>query len=52
MLHVWLFPALAVLAVVVTGFYLMILRQGDRGERTEGHVLVDEPDEEPVPPSH
>jgi hypothetical protein len=51
MLHLWLIPALIVLAAITLGFYLVIGRQGGTGARTEGKTLVDKPGhEEDLPP--
>ena len=52
MLHIWLIPALVVLAVVLIGFYLLIVAHGGSGVRTEGKTVVDRPveAEEELPP--
>jgi len=51
MLHVWLVPALAVLAAVIAGFYLLVKLKGGTGVRTEGRTMVDKPlAEEDLPP--
>ncbi len=46
MLHVWLIPALVVVALVLLVFYLVLKSKGGTGVRTEGRTLVDKPDEE------
>ena len=50
MLHVWLLPLLAILALVLLGFYLIIRFAGGSGIRTEGRTVVDKPDEQDQPP--
>jgi hypothetical protein len=51
MLDVWLIPALAVLAVAVAVFYLLVRLTGGSGVRTEGRTLVHKPgEEENLPP--
>jgi hypothetical protein len=51
MLHVWLIPALAILAAVIGAFYLLIKFKGGTGVRTEGRTVVHKPqDEENLPP--
>lgn len=40
MLHVWLIPLLAVLFLVLVGFYLVLKSIGGTGVRTDGRVLV------------
>ena len=50
MLHVWLIPALIVVAVILGIFYLVIRYRGGSGSRTEGRTLVDKPVEEDNPP--
>jgi hypothetical protein len=49
MLHVWLIPALMILAGVLVAFYLLIRFVGGTGVRTEGRTLVDKPDDENPP---
>ncbi len=49
MLHVWLIPLIAVVAVILAGFYLVVLLRGGTGVRTEGRTLVDKPDDEDIP---
>ena len=52
MLHLWLIPALAILAVVVAIFYLVVRFTGGGGVRTEGRTVHHEPNEEDdLPPS-
>ena len=51
MLHVWLIPALVILALVLVGFYLLLRVHGGSGVRTEGRTLMDKPEpEEDMPP--
>ena len=51
MLHVWLVPALVILALVLLGFYLVLKFKGGSGVRTEGRTLMDKPEpEEDMPP--
>jgi hypothetical protein len=51
MLHVWLVPALVILAIVLFGFYLVVKLRGGSGIRTEGRTLIDKPEpEEDMPP--
>ncbi len=51
MLHVWLIPVLAVLALILRGFYLAMKFSGGSGVRTEGKTVVDKPShEEDLPP--
>lgn len=45
-LHFWLIPALIVLFLVLTGFYLIIKYKGGSGVRTDGRTVVDKPAEE------
>lgn len=49
MLHVWLLPFLAIVALVLLGFYLVIRFKGGSGVRTEGRTMVDKPDEDEPP---
>ena len=42
-LHFWLIPIMAMLAVGVVVFYLVVSRSGGSGVRTEGRTLVDKP---------
>src|SRR5437763_8754792 len=49
MLHVWLVPALAVLVIVLVGFYVVLKFTGGAGDRKEGRTVVDK--EEPPPPT-
>jgi len=46
MLHVWLVPALIILAVVLIGFYVLVKFTGGSGVRSEGRTLVDKPPED------
>jgi hypothetical protein len=46
MLDVWLIPALVVLFLVVSGFYLLMKYRGGSGVRTDGRTLVDKPGDE------
>ncbi len=48
-LHFWLIPALIVLALVLTAFYLIVKFFGGTGVRTEGRTLVHKPDEDDNP---
>ena len=51
MLHVWLVPALMLLAVAVSVFYLAIRGRGGSGVRGDGRTLHDVPtEEENLPP--
>ena len=51
MLHIWLIPALVVLALVLCVFYLVVKVRGGSGVRTEGRTLMDKPEpEEDMPP--
>ena len=50
MLHVWLIPALVVLAFLLLGFYWLIKRAGGSGVREEGRTLLDKPAPEEDPP--
>ncbi|HSU56660.1 MAG TPA: hypothetical protein VLT36_21550 [Candidatus Dormibacteraeota bacterium] len=50
MLHIWLIPALIVLAIVLGGFYLVIKGSGGSGVRTSGRTVVDKPFEDENPP--
>ena len=45
MLHLWLFPALAVLALFVLGLYYVLHRHGGDGVRREGHCLLNRDEE-------
>jgi hypothetical protein len=51
MLHVWLIPALVVLALIILSFYVVVKVSGGTGVRTEGRTLMDKPEpEEDMPP--
>ena len=50
MLHVWLIPVLAVLALIIGVFYLKVRFRGGSGVRTEGRTVVDKPVEDDNPP--
>jgi hypothetical protein len=50
MLHVWLIPALLVLAVIVCAFYFLVKATGGAGVRTEGRTVVHKPVDESDPP--
>ena len=50
MLHLWLIPALIILAVIVSIFYLTLRVKGGSGIRTEGRTVHDEPGDEDNPP--
>jgi hypothetical protein len=50
MLHVWLIPAVIVLAVVVCAFYLAVKSRGGTGVRTDGRTVLDKPGDESDPP--
>jgi hypothetical protein len=45
-LHFWLIPALVILAVCLSAFYLIVRFTGGTGVRTEGRTLVDKPGED------
>ena len=50
-LHLWLIPALLILFLVLTAFYLIIKYKGGSGVRTDGRTVVDKPvDEDNLPP--
>ncbi len=52
MLHVWLIPAIMVLAAITWLFYLVIKHRGGTGLRTEGRTVVHKPmDEDDLPPA-
>jgi hypothetical protein len=52
MLHLWLIPALVILALVILIFYLVVRLRGGSGVRTEGRTVHDEPaEEDDLPPS-
>lgn len=51
MLHVWLVPALAILALAVWAFYLVVKYAGGPGIRTDGRTMVDKPVEDENPPA-
>jgi hypothetical protein len=46
MLHIWLIPALILIAVVLCAFYLVMKYRGGTGVRTDGRTVVDKPGEE------
>lgn len=48
MLHVWLVPALALLVLIMVGFFLVVRSSGGDGTRKEGRYLrhEDKDDEE------
>ncbi len=51
MLHIWLIPALVILALVLVGFYLLVKTKGGSGVRSEGKTLMDKPEpEQDLPP--
>ncbi|HTL58643.1 MAG TPA: hypothetical protein VL361_23355 [Candidatus Limnocylindrales bacterium] len=50
MLHVWLVPALVILALVLIVFYIILKLKGGSGVRTEGRTLLDRPEPEEDPP--
>ncbi len=51
MLHIWLIPALIILAALLAAFYLLLKFSGGSGTRTHGKTVVDKPqDEENLPP--
>jgi len=50
MLHIWLIPALIVLAAILAVFYLLITYVGGSGVRTHGRTVVDKPQDEENPP--
>lgn len=47
MLHIWLIPVLVLLALLIGGFYLLVKFKGGSGIRTDGHTVLDKPDETP-----
>ena len=49
MLDYWLVPLIVILGVVVWAFYVLMIRQGGKGVRTEGRTLLDKPSEEDPP---
>ena len=49
MLHVWLIPALIIVAIVLIGFYLVVKFRGGSGVRSDGQTVVDKPDDEQPP---
>jgi heme/copper-type cytochrome/quinol oxidase subunit 2 len=52
MLHLWLIPALIVLAVVVSIFYLVVRFRGGSGVRSEGRTVHhQQTQEDDLPPS-
>ena len=52
MLHLWLIPALVILAAVVLIFYLAVRLKGGSGVRTEGRTVHHKPtQEDDLPPS-
>jgi hypothetical protein len=48
MLHLWLFPALAVLALFVLGLYYVLHRHGGDGVRREGQCVLNRDEEAEV----
>ena len=46
MLHVWLIPAVVILAVMLCAFYLVVKFSGGAGVRTEGKTVLHKPTEE------
>ncbi len=51
MLHIWLIPVLAILALAIWFFYLALRAKGGSGVRTDGQTVVDKPGaEEDLPP--
>jgi hypothetical protein len=50
MLHIWLVPALLILAAVLVAFYLLLKFIGGTGVRTEGRTVVHKEIEEESPP--
>ncbi len=51
MLHIWLIPALVILAIVLIGFYLVVKTKGGSGVRSEGRTVIDKPQpEQDLPP--
>jgi hypothetical protein len=52
MLHIWLVPALIILAALICAFYLIVAFRGGSGVRTDGRTLVDKPSEEDQEISH
>jgi flagellar biogenesis protein FliO len=49
MYYTWLLPLLAILALLLLGFYLIVRFRGGSGVRTEGRTMVDKPDEDEPP---
>ena len=49
-LHLWLIPALIVLAAILCAFYIIVRFTGGSGVRTEGRTVHDSPQEEDNPP--
>jgi hypothetical protein len=50
MLHVWLIPAVVVLAAMICAFYFLVKCTGGTGVRTEGRTVVHRPEDESDPP--
>jgi hypothetical protein len=46
MLHWWLLPALAILAVAIIALYLAVKYAGGPGFRGDGQIVVDKPVDE------
>jgi hypothetical protein len=52
MLHWWLLPLLAVIALALVIFYVVVRFTGGSGVRSDGRTLVDKPsDDDDVPGS-
>jgi hypothetical protein len=51
MLHVWLIPALILLALIFFAFYGLMNVRGGTGVRTEGKTLMHMPDDDDAPPA-
>lgn len=50
-LHFWLIPVLAIFALALLWFYLVVKSKGGSGLRSQGRTLVDKPEpEEDMPP--
>ena len=50
MLHVWLIPAVFILAAVLVVFYVIVKFTGGTGVRTEGRTIIDKPTDDDSPP--
>jgi len=50
MLHIWLIPAVVILAMALVSFYLVVKASGGSGVRSDGRTLMDKPEAEEDPP--